>query len=110
MSCRLFECELDAYLDGELNAESSRVIREHLGKCTCCRGRLAERVALASLVRAAPFYSAPDHLRARVLAQHSDRGRFIAPSRADFVGGRRGDGRAVRIESNVVRRREYFDS
>jgi hypothetical protein len=54
MSCRLFESELDAYFDGALNAESSCVIREHL---------------LASLVRAAPLYSTPDHLRARVLAQ-----------------------------------------
>ena len=69
MSCRLFEGGLDAYFDGELNAQSSTVIREHLDKCACCRERLAERVALASLVRAAPFYSAPDHLRARVLAQ-----------------------------------------
>ena len=69
MGCRLFEGELDAYFDAELNAESSTVIREHLDKCACCRGRLAERVALASLVRAVPFYSAPDHLRERVLAQ-----------------------------------------
>ena len=69
MSCRLFEGGLDAYFDGELNAQSSTVIREHLDKCWCCRERLAERAALASLVRAAPFYSAPDRLRARVLAQ-----------------------------------------
>jgi predicted anti-sigma-YlaC factor YlaD len=73
MSCRLLESELDAYFDGELNAESSRVIREHLEKCSCCRGRLADRAALASLVRAAPLYSTPDHLRARVLAQTSRR-------------------------------------
>ena len=69
MSCRLLESELDAYFDGELDVESSRVIREHLEKCAFCRARLAERAALASLVRAAPSYVAPDHLRARVLAQ-----------------------------------------
>ena len=69
MSCRLFESELDAYFDGELNAESSRLIREHLEKCSYCRGRLAERAALARLVRAVPLHSTPDHLRTRVLAQ-----------------------------------------
>lgn len=71
MICRLFESDLDAYFDRELNAESSRVIREHLDRCACCRGQLAGRAALAGLVRAAPCYSAPDHLRARVLAQAS---------------------------------------
>ena len=69
MSCRLFESELDAYFDGELSADSSRVIREHLEKCAYCRGRLAERAALASLVRAVPLYPTPDRLRTRVLAQ-----------------------------------------
>ncbi len=69
MSCRLFESELDAYFDGELNAESSRVVREHLEKCSYCLGRLAERAVLASLVRVVPLHSAPDHLRTRVLAQ-----------------------------------------
>ena len=69
MSCRLFQSELDAYFDGELSADSSRVIREHLENCAYCRGWLAERAALASLVRAVPLHSAPDHLRTRVLAQ-----------------------------------------
>jgi anti-sigma factor RsiW len=69
MGCRLFERELDAYFDGELNAESTTAVREHLDKCADCRGRLADRAALASLVRAAPSYASPDHLRARVLAE-----------------------------------------
>lgn len=69
MSCRFLESELDAYFDDELSADSSRVIREHLGKCAYCRGRLAERAALASLVRAVPLHPTPDRLRTRVLAQ-----------------------------------------
>ena len=69
MSCRLLESGLDAYFDNELSADSSRVIREHLEKCAHCRGRLAERAALARLVRAVPVHFTPDHLRARVLAQ-----------------------------------------
>ena len=69
MSCRLFEGGLDAYFDGELSADSSRVIREHLEKCAYCRGRLAERAAMAGLVRAVPVHPTPDRLRTRVLVQ-----------------------------------------
>jgi hypothetical protein len=81
MSCRLFETALDAYFDGELNAESAACLREHLDACACCRSRLAERGALATLVRAAPSYSAPCHLWAAVLAQtHSAREAFVGDS------------------------------
>jgi anti-sigma factor RsiW len=69
MACRRFERDLDPYFDGELDAEYSTAIRGHLDKCAACRERLAECAAVASLVRAVPFYSAPDRLRARVLAQ-----------------------------------------
>lgn len=97
MSCRLFEAALDAYFDGELDADSARCIREHLDECACCRGRLAERRALADLVRAAPFYSAPCDLWARVLAQtHFDRAAFVALSPSDSVDVQRDDGRRLR--------------
>jgi anti-sigma factor RsiW len=69
MSCELVERDLDAYLDRELDAESSTAVREHVRMCAACRRQLAEREALARLVRGAPYYSAPDRLRARVLAQ-----------------------------------------
>ena len=88
MSCRLFETALDAYFDGELNVESAKCIREHLDACACCRGRLAERGTLATLVRAAPSYSAPCHLWATVLAQmDSAREAFVAESRSDSLDG-----------------------
>ena len=82
MSCRLFEAALDAYFDDELNAESAACIREHLNACACCRRRLAERQAVATLVRAIPSFSAPCHLWVRVLTRiHSDREGFVALSR-----------------------------
>ena len=69
MSCELVERDLDAYLDRELDAEPAAAVREHVRTCAACRRQLAERETLARLVRGAPHYSAPDRLRARVLAQ-----------------------------------------
>ena len=69
MSCEVVERDLDAYLDRELDAESSAGVREHVRTCAGCRRQIAQREALARLVRSAPYYSAPDRLRARILAQ-----------------------------------------
>jgi anti-sigma factor (TIGR02949 family) len=69
MSCELVERDLDAYLDRELDAEASSAVREHVRTCAACRRQLAQRETLSRLVRRAPYYSAPDRLRARVLAQ-----------------------------------------
>jgi len=69
MSCELVECDLDAYLDRELDAEASAAVREHVRTCAACRRQLAQRETLSRLVRGAPYYSAPDRLRAQVLAQ-----------------------------------------
>jgi len=72
MSCEQVDHDLDAYLDRELDAESAKTIRDHISACAACRRQVAEREALSRLVRAAPYYSAPDRLRSRVLA-HSTR-------------------------------------
>ena len=79
MSCELIERDLDAYLDRELDAESSKQVREHMRMCASCRQQLAEREAFARLLRGAPYYSAPDRLRARVVAQsrRSNSGRRV---------------------------------
>jgi anti-sigma factor RsiW len=69
MSCEQAERDLDAYLDGELDAEFAMAVRDHLGTCAACRRQIAEREALSRLVRAAPYYSAPEPLRARAVAQ-----------------------------------------
>jgi anti-sigma factor RsiW len=69
MSCELVERDLDAYLDRELDAEASAAVREHVRTCAACRRQVLQRETLAKFVRGAPYYSAPDRLRARVLAQ-----------------------------------------
>jgi len=69
MSCEHVERDLDTYLDNELEAATAMDVRGHLNECAACHRRVAEREALGRLVRAAPYYSAPDRLRARVLAQ-----------------------------------------
>jgi anti-sigma factor RsiW len=71
MNCALVERDLDAYVDRELDAKSSARVREHVASCPACRRQLSQREALATLVQGAPYYSAPDRLRARVLAQET---------------------------------------
>jgi anti-sigma factor RsiW len=68
MSCEHVARDLDAYLDRELDAESELILREHLNRCAACRRQVAEREGLSRLVRATPYYTAPERLRARVLA------------------------------------------
>jgi anti-sigma factor RsiW len=69
VSCEAIEQDLDAYVDRELDVEAAQAVRAHLAGCAGCRSRVAERQALARLVHAAPYYLAPDRLRARVTAQ-----------------------------------------
>jgi len=76
MSCEQAERDLDAYLDGELDAGVAMTVRNHLGTCAACRRHVVEREALSRLVETAPYYSAPERLRARVVAQ-TTRFRFV---------------------------------
>jgi mycothiol system anti-sigma-R factor len=71
VSCQDVVRELDAYLDRELDSDAATVVRAHLSGCPDCRRRLAEREALGRLVRSAPYYPAPDRVRARVAARMS---------------------------------------
>jgi anti-sigma factor (TIGR02949 family) len=61
--------DLDAYVDGELAADSTAAIRDHLDACAPCRQRLADRETLGRLIRSVPPYEAPVRLRARVAGQ-----------------------------------------
>jgi anti-sigma factor RsiW len=69
MSCEQVDRDLDVYLDRELDAASEKTIRDHISGCAACRRQVAERDALSRLVRAAPYYPAPDRLRSRMLAE-----------------------------------------
>ena len=66
MDCREVEGLLDAYLDGELEPAVSTSVRNHVDACAACRERLANLESIGRMVRRAPYYQAPDALRARL--------------------------------------------
>jgi anti-sigma factor RsiW len=68
VSCELVDRHLDSYVDRELDLESAKAVGEHLKVCVVCRRRVAERESLGRLVQSAPYYPAPDRLRAQVAA------------------------------------------
>jgi len=64
VDCREAEGRLDAFLDGELEPAVSTSVRDHLDACVVCRHRLANMESMSRMVRQAPYYEAPDALRA----------------------------------------------
>jgi anti-sigma factor RsiW len=66
MTCAEIVRLLDAYVDHELGAEEEAAVRAHLASCATCPRRVAERERLGRLVRAVPYYVAPDRLRRAV--------------------------------------------
>ena len=85
MSCANLDRDLDAYVDGELDADATATVRAHLQSCARCLERVAEREALVRLVQAMPYYDAPAHLRsevARRAARTSATRRFVAAAAA----------------------------
>jgi anti-sigma factor (TIGR02949 family) len=77
VECREVEGRLGAYLDGELDPAVSTSVRDHAETCAACRQRLANLESVGRMVRRAPYYQAPDALRARVAQV---RGRSAATS------------------------------
>ena len=88
MTCQQVQHDLDAYLDRELDGETTRAMHDHVSDCPTCRRVVAEREAVIRLVRAAPYYSAPAHLRARVVAPSIQ----VRASRSDLGSGGRAGG------------------
>jgi anti-sigma factor RsiW len=74
MTCTEARHLIDAYLDRELDADMNAEVRAHVEGCAACAERLARREQLARLVRATPYYDAPDDLRTAV-ARTARRGR-----------------------------------
>jgi anti-sigma factor (TIGR02949 family) len=66
VNCREVEDLLGAYLDGELEPAVSASVREHVDACAACRQRLANLESIGRMVRRAPYYQAPETLRARL--------------------------------------------
>ena len=73
------ESQLDAYLDGELEAADARKLESHVAQCPECKrfldGRLALRSAIAARV---PALQAPDVLRENI--RKSLRARHVKPA------------------------------
>jgi anti-sigma factor RsiW len=72
MSCASIHPQLSAYLDGELDVESSCRLMRHLDACQLCRSRLEQLHAVGDRVRALPALPPPPELglRLRVAASH----------------------------------------
>jgi len=66
VECREVARVLDAYADEELGPADSNSVHGHLDTCVVCRQQLAELDSLRRLVRSAPYYAAPESLRARL--------------------------------------------
>ena len=66
MECREVDGLLGAYLDGELEPAVSTSVRDHADACAACRERLANLESIGRIVRRAPYYQAPEALRARL--------------------------------------------
>lgn len=83
MSCEHTRDFLDAYLDGELDAQKSLEIERHLGGCAACQTLHAQRRRVCAVVQSrAQYFSAPE-LSARRLRVSLDRaaGRRPFPAR-----------------------------
>jgi anti-sigma factor RsiW len=59
MQCDSAASMLGAYLDGELSADQTVAIQEHLGQCTGCSSEIAEMARLQHSVRGARGYFTP---------------------------------------------------
>ena len=67
MTCQEFERHLDAYVDGELDANTSREAEEHLQGCPSCSRMVADRRAITRAFRSqVPRHAASDRLRAQL--------------------------------------------
>jgi anti-sigma factor RsiW len=66
VNCPDVEHVIDAYGDEELGAADAAEVRAHLAGCATCHERVAARASLGRLIRRAPYYTAPNHLRIAV--------------------------------------------
>jgi anti-sigma factor (TIGR02949 family) len=69
MTCTEVLRLIDPYVDRELGAEDDDAVRGHLATCPTCPQKVANRERLGRLLRAAPYYSAPERLRATVASR-----------------------------------------
>jgi len=95
---------LSAFLDDEIDPLGSREIQQHLEACPSCTDALGRMKELAERLRAeAPYYSAPDSLRARVgqtawssASRGRAAGRHVGSVARGWLAGRRDRGGGCR--------------
>jgi anti-sigma factor RsiW len=68
MTCEDIERLVEAYADGELALESTLVLEAHLTACEACTARLDRVRAVKQVLRAVPYFRAPEALVARMRA------------------------------------------
>jgi mycothiol system anti-sigma-R factor len=67
MNCQEIADLMDGYLDGELDALTSRRIEQHLQQCRDCEEAFEAHTALAqAITQSAPYYKASSELRQRI--------------------------------------------
>ena len=67
MNCARLNQVLDAWLDGELDHETSADLRRHVSACPSCSALESQRAALTRTLRGAiPYYRASPRLRSRI--------------------------------------------
>ena len=59
MTCANVEPVIEAYVDGELDAETMRAVDSHVQTCAACREKLDAARSLSSMLHAAPYFRAP---------------------------------------------------
>lgn len=67
MNCLEASRQIDAFVDGELDAAAALAIRAHVDGCAACHRLVGGRLALGRLLHAVPHYTASDQLRATVI-------------------------------------------
>jgi len=114
VECRETETLLAAYVDGELGREESATIRDHVAACAECRERLVQLESLGRMVRTAPYYAAPDRLRARIAvppARAASTPHFLRWAAVLIVGASlAGSGLLVRRSIDAARASEAGDA
>ncbi|TAM55039.1 MAG: anti-sigma factor [Paraburkholderia sp.] len=68
MDCNEARPLLDAATDRELSAAEALRLEQHLATCAACRREAQALQAVSRATRAAPYFPAPDALRARIVA------------------------------------------
>jgi anti-sigma factor RsiW len=86
MNCHDVSRMLDPYVDDELSPADAAAVAAHIEQCASCGQRLADRESLQQLVRAVPYYTAPDRLR-NAIGNAAPRRSWRVPPMAAWAAG-----------------------